>query len=575
MNQPPTADPPPRRQDFLTPSRIVAFLLWPRLRYVAAWLIALGATIIGVSYAWNDYNNPERGDGNGAHCTIDFGGQWLTWRMLVRGYADHLYDRNYLRTALMEGYRHEFESPTQEVSDAERLMGWLMGYDDPEAAKTVASFLTPLASRDNMEAAVFFAAGNNEWTDERLAAIVAPHRGGALYPPIHVFTFAPLGLLPPHQAYRVMQIINTCLIFLIGFAGSRMTRGRVWCPVAITLVIVFPGFAGAIVLGQNSLLSLALLCLGWWQITRDRPILGGVFWGLLAFKPVWAASFFLVPLLTRRWRFCAAMLVTGTVLAVATLPLVGWHSWIDWLHVGRDAAADYDRDEWWIFLSRDLLGVPRRWLMDFSADNEEGRNPHGALPKQIGLGVLAGIVLVTAALALLRRRQATALEGPPAACLLLGAWLSCFHFMYYDTELALLPVCLLLADWRRYLRLTFVEITLFRPLDEKSYPEWSDYYRPQPEVPTPPMGLLKRVPWLERGQRSLWVVNRAVPTLVLLLIALPPLMEWIYLEWVHKPHHQPPFDTFCLLALWAWCVWTWARTPEAKIEGEGVLSTEY
>ena len=56
--------------------------------------------------------------------------------------------------------------------------------------------------------------------------------------------------------------------------------GRLWClagrvrwPVASTLLMVFPGFAGAINLGQNAMLSLTLLLLGWWQLTRGRPVL--------------------------------------------------------------------------------------------------------------------------------------------------------------------------------------------------------------------------------------------------------------------------------------------------------------
>ena len=44
-------------------------------------------------------------------------------------------------------------------------------------------------------------------------------------------------------------------------------------------------------------------------------------------------------------------------------------------------------------------------------------------------------------LAVLRRRQAAAPDGPPAAFLFLGAWMCCFHFMYYDALLgALVPV---------------------------------------------------------------------------------------------------------------------------------------
>jgi arabinofuranan 3-O-arabinosyltransferase len=54
-----------------------------------------------------------------------------------------------------------------------------------------------------------------------------------------------------------------------------------------------------------------------------------VVWGLLAFKPVWALAFFLVPLVTRRWRTCLAMAGTGAALALTTVPFVGWQCWLE------------------------------------------------------------------------------------------------------------------------------------------------------------------------------------------------------------------------------------------------------
>ena len=53
-------------------------------------------------------------------------------------------------------------------------------------------------------------------------------------------------------------------------------------------------------------MSLAIIIWGWALYSRGYETAGGLVWGLLAFKPVWAAAFFLAPLLTRRWRACAA-----------------------------------------------------------------------------------------------------------------------------------------------------------------------------------------------------------------------------------------------------------------------------
>ena len=280
--------------------------------------------------------------------------------------------------------------------------------------------------------------------------------------------------------------------------------------------MAFPGYNGAISLGQNALISLALLAFGWLLTARGRPWLGGIVWGLLAFKPVWAASFFLVPLLTRRWRMAAAMLLTGLALALLTLPFVGWQTWMDWLAVGRAASAHYATDETWIFLSRDLQGVPRRYLLDFTADGIAA-NPDRLLPNLLGIGSWLAVVGLTVLLALWRWRRPAGVDGPAVAFLMLGAWLGCFHFMYYDTLLAALPVCLLLAAPLRW-----------------------------------------------------WLRNPVPTTLLVLLIALPHAADGIdYLRTAGRPtYHLPPFDTFCLVALWAWCGWhwLWVGTDDPSVE---------
>src|SRR5207302_5889243 len=127
---------------------------------------------------------------------------------------------------------------------------------------------------------------------------------------------------------------------------------------------------------------------------------------------------------------------------------VGWQTWRDWLHVGAEASDLYLRDDNWIFLSRDLLSIPRRWLLDFQTPVPDRESPAATV---IGWALLVSIVACTAAFVLRRRQQFRAVAGPAAAFVLLGGWLSCFHFMYYDILLTALPVCLLLTEPGRYL----------------------------------------------------------------------------------------------------------------------------
>jgi arabinofuranan 3-O-arabinosyltransferase len=452
--------------------RFGPFLMRSRVRAVLAWAAVIVVAGLFFYYAWTGYDRPNHPEGNIGHVYIDFSGQWIMGRMLVRGEGPFLYDKAHLYQALQDAYQPD---------DAATINGWLIE------------------------------------SEER------PGVGGPLYPPIEALLFYPLALLPPHPAYRIVQLLNFALTFIIGFLAWKLTRGRLWASVAVGVLMAFPGYGGAISLGQNALLSLAILMLGWLLMDRGRPWLGGAVWGLLAFKPVWAVSFFVVPLLMRRWRVCAGMVFTGLALILLTLPFVGWQTWLDWFTVGRTASAHYTTDESWIFLSRDLQGIPGRYLLHFVDGVATDQNR--LLSNLIGTGLWLTVAAMTVFVALWRRPGG--FSETPATFLLLGAFLSCYHFMYYDVLLAAPPVYLLLASWGR------------KP------PEIA------PATETISGGLRPGL----------------AMTIMLLLLALLFLVSHTadgidYLVTNGKPiFHSPPFDTFCLLALWAWCGWQWLRQP--------------
>src|SRR5262249_39194705 len=216
-------------------------------------------------------------------------------------------------------------------------------------------------------------------------------------------------------------------------------------------------------------------------------------------------AFFLVPVLTRRWRMALTMLGTGTILALLTLPFVGWHSWLDWLQVGREANQTYNIDQNWIECSRDLLSAARRWLIDFTLPMEE-RDRNWLTSALVGWGLLLFVLESTIRTACLRWHRPATVVGAGAAFILLGAWLCCYHFMYYDVLLAAFPVLLLFTEPRRYL---------------------------EPIV-------------LSATASGTTVLNRFAPTILALLIVTQPL--WYIERW-----RMPPGDTALLLVLWLWC----------------------
>jgi hypothetical protein len=463
----------------LDPAHVCAFLIHKRSRYVLSWVLAVVGGIICIVAGWVSQNRPARADGNGGHVSCDFSGQWLMGRLLVCGGGRFLYERSHQRAVLKAAYPTADQDPNQEQDDAEEIMAAFMGSDDDPARAS-----------------------------------------GPLYPPINAFFNTPVGLFAPRVAYRLTQIWLVGLIFFAAAGISLLSQGRYWWPLAALTIMVFPGIGGTVALGQNALLSLIILAWGWVLIARGRHGWGGAIWGLLAYKPVWAMAFFLVPVLTRRSRMALAMLATGTALALLTLPFVGWHSWLDWLQVGREANQTYDADQNWIECSRDLLSAARRWLLDFNSPSET-RDQNWLVPALVGWSLLLFVLEATIRTACLHWRRPAPIVGPGAAFVLLGAWLCCYHFMYYDVMLAALPVLLLFSEPRRYLEPILLAVTA----------------------------------------RSTIVLNRVAPTILALLIVSQPI-------WYLERLRMPPGDTVLLLILWLWCGWRWINDTGAAAVAE-------
>jgi arabinofuranan 3-O-arabinosyltransferase len=474
----PTAECDPSR--YVIPARYWGWLGSPPVVRGLLWLVTLAVAGSSLYKAWHWFDDPatapeeqRRADGNHGHCQIDFGGQWVMGRMIVLGHGRELYHRQRQWEVVRAGFPPEFEAPAPRAGtvrpgpaparphtrpdevvrhDADALMNWFMG-SDPEEWKTaggaVACGLAPGPVSGPLSAVACQLAAKHAVTPELVATLDRPAVGGPLYPPLHGFLYAPLGAIDrPQTAYRVMQLIATAMVFVAGWGVTFLSQGRIPWSVATLVLFLFPGTQGGLDLGQNPTVSLALVVWGWALASRGYDAAGGAVWGLFAFKPVWGLAFFLVPLLTRRWRFAAAMVLTGGGLVAATLPFVGLTTWFDWLEVGKEAAGLYNVNQNWILLSRDVQGIPRRVLHDFSVPESQRDS---RLARSIAWGLWAAILVATAVLYLRHgdRRQAT---GVGAAFVFFGAFLTCYRFMYYDTLLAAAGCAVLFADIAPFLR---------------------------------------------------------------------------------------------------------------------------
>jgi hypothetical protein len=147
------------------------------------------------------------------------------------------------------------------------------------------------------------------------------------YPPFFLLVAAALALLPYGAALFAWQAGTLALYLLTVRAILRSGRGsrdsdRLWWFIALGFPAVFVNLGH----GQNGFLSAALIGAG--LVTLDRrPLLAGVFFGLLTYKPQLGLMIPLVLLATGRWRTIAAATATVAALSLSVTAVLGLDVW--------------------------------------------------------------------------------------------------------------------------------------------------------------------------------------------------------------------------------------------------------
>jgi hypothetical protein len=150
-----------------------------------------------------------------------------------------------------------------------------------------------------------------------LASDVAPW----FNPPFAAFLFAPFAMFSFNTALAWWTVFNiVCLTaagwLLMGIIRDASERQRDWLLVPALLAIAPPTLQ-ALGHGQNTCLSLLLLtlCVAAWR--ARRPMLGGIAWAMLCYKPQLAAIVGVAMFATFGWRF-----IVGALLALVPALLI-------------------------------------------------------------------------------------------------------------------------------------------------------------------------------------------------------------------------------------------------------------
>jgi alpha-1,2-mannosyltransferase len=156
------------------------------------------------------------------------------------------------------------------------------------------------------------------------------------YPPVFLLLCAALARLPYLPAFLVFEGA-TLLFYLI--VARRILGERGW-PVFIPL-LAFPAVFWTMGLGQNAFLTAALFGAATLCIDR-RPVLAGILFGALCYKPHFGLLVPVALLAGRHWRAAAAAFGSAAGLCALSLILLGWQTWHDFLAAAAGSHATYE-----------------------------------------------------------------------------------------------------------------------------------------------------------------------------------------------------------------------------------------
>jgi len=141
------------------------------------------------------------------------------------------------------------------------------------------------------------------------------------YPPVYQALFAPIAHLPYLVAFVLFEAA-TLLFFLLIARRILDDYGST----AVLVLIAFPMAWWNIGLGQNAFLTAALFGAGTLFIDR-RPVLAGLCFGALCYKPHFALLVPLALALGGHWRAIVAAACSAATLILLSVALFGWETW--------------------------------------------------------------------------------------------------------------------------------------------------------------------------------------------------------------------------------------------------------
>jgi alpha-1,2-mannosyltransferase len=179
---------------------------------------------------------------------------------------------------------------------------------------------------------------------------------GWCYPPFLLFVSAVLALMPYMAALAVWQ--GSTLLLYLGMIWAVLSSVKVrpeddagslaHDPLWLLLAVASPAAFVNIGHGHNGFLTAALIGMAL-VVLDSRPILAGVLFGLLSYKPQFGVMIPVVLIASARWRTFTSATATVLVLAIVTTLAFGseiWRAFLDSMPFTREVVLEQGGTGW-------------------------------------------------------------------------------------------------------------------------------------------------------------------------------------------------------------------------------------
>lgn len=186
--------------------------------------------------------------------------------------------------------------------------------------------------------------------------------GAFFYPPPTALLYASVGWLDLTSAQAAVAILNIAAGFGAAIALFYLLQKRLSFGLIFLTLFTFPSFFYSFTLGQNGILTLAIVMSSWLLISTNQGGWGGVVFATLIYKPNWLAALGWVPLTEKRWKVLAGIVIGTVGIVSLTAIILGIQPFIDYGANLLNLVNLHDLPDYPIETQYSILAFFRRWL---------------------------------------------------------------------------------------------------------------------------------------------------------------------------------------------------------------------